>query len=125
MYCQDCLSLKEREITYLNIFRKNRHFICNYCLRNYIFIHEVTVVPINNYLMYINTLVMDYKNSNSLMSFLKPYYIFYLKNKLESIILYFDDINDKIYTILNILRLNDIFVIALKNQLKGGINHDY
>lgn len=125
MYCLDCLSLKEREITYLNIFRRNNHFICNYCFRNYIFIHELTVIPINNYLMYLNTLVIDYKNSNSLMSFLKPYYIYYLKNKSKSIILYFDDFNDKIYNILNILTLDNIFVIALKNQIKGGINHDY
>lgn len=125
MFCQDCFGLREKEITYLNIFRKDKHFICNYCFRNYIFIHELSVIPINNYLMYINTLVVDYKNSYSLMSFLKPYYLHYLKTKNKSIILYFDDINDKIYNILNILSLDDIFIIALKNQLKGGINHDY
>lgn len=95
--------------------------ICEYCFRNYIFIYDLDVLPIQNYLMYLNTLVLDYKNEYSLMSFLKPYYIYYLKQKNKSIILYFDNINDKIYQIINKLNLNDLFVITLKNNLKGGI----
>lgn len=125
MYCLECGKLINRTINYTNIFKKERHFICEYCFRNYLFLYEVDVLPIDNHLLFLNVLLDNYKDSNAFMSFLKPYYIYYLKNNLKSIIMYFDVFNDKIYNIINILNLDDLFIITLKKQLKGGIKNDY
>ena|SRR5690554_273869 len=124
MYCAECKKLINKVINYKNIFKLSKHNICDLCFSKYIFIQSFDVVPINNYLLYLNTLFDNYKNSDAMASFLKPYYIYYLKNFKDKIIMYFDTIDDDVYSKLNLLNMSDIFIITLKNQLKGGNNND-
>lgn len=124
MYCLECQKLINKVINYKNIFKINIHKICESCFSKYLFIQRFDVIPINNYLLYVNTLFDDYKNADAMTSFLKPYYLYYLKNNKSDFIMYFDTINNEIYSILNLLNMSNIFIITLKNQLKGGKNND-
>lgn len=121
MYCLECKKLIRKQINYLNIFKNNTSFICDNCFAKYIFIQNLDVIPINNYLLYVNTLFDDYKNSDALAEYLKPYYLYFIKNGKDKIIMYFDTIDDAIYSKLNTLNIGNIFVITLKNQLKGEL----
>ena len=116
MECLKCSKLLKRVISYKNIFAKDIHKICEFCFDSINFIHDLIVIPVEGYILNLNVLLKDYQNSLAYMSFLKPYYIYYIKNIKESIILYFNDINDKIYKILNIIRLGNIYAIALKTN---------
>lgn len=118
MYCLDCNKLLNQIITYKNIFKVEKDHICERCFMNRTFIQRQQTIPINNYLIHLNTLFDDYDNPLSMMSFLKPYYLFYLKIKNESIIMYFNTFNKEVLDVLTKLNLSNIFLIVLKNELE-------
>lgn len=89
MLCLECGELVEKRITYLNLFSKNIDKICNTCFTKYIFIQELDIIPNGNTLIYINTLFdREVLEPLAFMSFLKPYYLYYLKKRFNALILY-------------------------------------
>lgn len=120
MYCLNCDRLINDLITYKNIFKISKDHICERCLLNLTFDQKVETIPIDNYVIYLNPIFKDNNYNNlSLMSFLKPYYLYFLKNKFD-LILYFDAFNEDVYRILEPLNLGNIFLLVLKNENKKG-----
>ncbi|WP_162140143.1 hypothetical protein [Haploplasma axanthum] len=113
MYCLVCQELINKRITYKNIFKQNIHKICDNCFSRLIFIQELIVYPINNYLLYLNVLFDKSSNEYALMNFLKPYYIYYLKNREDKIILYFDIYSNVIYDKISKINFGNIYMITL------------
>lgn len=116
MYCLNCDRLIHSQITYKNIFKVSSDHICERCLLNLTFDQKVEVIPIDNYLLYLNPIFMDNNYPPiSLMSFLEPYFNYFLKNSFD-IVLYFDSFNDDLYELLEALNLGNIFLIVLKKE---------
>lgn len=124
MYCLECNDLIIKKITIDNIFKTNINKICNTCFSKYLFIQGFETLPIENGLIYLNTLFDNYKNPFSLMSFLKPYYIYTLKNQSFDLILYFNTFNKDVYHLVDKLNFGNIFVITLKNDMKKEKNYE-
>jgi len=124
MYCLECHKLINRVINYKNIFKTNKHHICESCFNNYLLIQKLEVIPVDNYLLYLNILFDNFQNSDAMSSFLKPYYLYYLKNFKNLIILYFDTFDEKVYNVVNLLNMQDILIVTLKSQIKGGNIYD-
>jgi len=117
MYCLNCQELIVKKITYKNIFKPNKHKICDKCFSKIIFIQELEVLPIDSGLIYLNILFDKKINEFSLMGFLKPYYLYYLKNmKDDSIILYFESYDEKVYELIKDVKLGNIYMMSLNRK---------
>lgn len=117
IFCLECNNLIIKEITYLNIFKPNIHKICDNCFESNIFIQRLEVIPIKNYITELHTLFEKKMNTFALMSFLKPYFEYYLKNRHNFIILFFDTLDINIYNIIKNIELGDIYLITLCNKI--------
>lgn len=118
MYCLECDKLINKRIVYFNIFKKNIHKVCETCFMTFNINYQYEVLPLNNYLLHLNIIVNDFENPYSIMSFLKPYYIYYLKNKLKMLILYFDILDRKMYNLVTKTNISNIYMIVLKNKIE-------
>lgn len=118
MLCLECKELIVKNVTYKNIFKPRVSKICNSCFTKYIYIQELLVLPINNYKIYLNVLFDRIGNPYSLMEFIRPYYIYYLKEKLTFTILYFDSLDKVVYNILQNISFGNIYIIVLHNNTK-------
>jgi len=124
MKCIECKELIDKKITYRNIFKVSKHHICEYCFTKYLYIQDLLVIPIENFQIYLNVLFDNYGNPLALMSFLKPYYLYYLKNESNKTLLYFDSFNEKTYTLVDELRIGDLYIITLKNESEKEIVYE-
>lgn len=115
MLCLVCGELIIKTVTYKNIFKTNIHKLCDSCFKKNIYIQHYEAIPINNYMIELHTLFEKEYEPLALMGFLKPYYIYYMSNKQDCLILYFDTFDTIIYNILHNLELGDIFLITLSN----------
>lgn len=116
MLCRVCNNLINKDVTIKNIFKPNIDKICNNCFMSNTFIQKLNIIPITDYVIEEHTLFEKEVNPLALMSFLKPYYMYYLKNKQENIILYFDTVDQLIYNNLQNIKLGNIFLLVLCNK---------
>ena len=116
MFCYGCNDLIKKEITYLNIFKTYQHKICDNCFNSNTFIQKLIVFPTNEGIVENHILFEKPINPLAIMSFLKPYYLYFLKKKRNFIILCFDSNNKMLYNMLQQITLGDIFLITLFNK---------
>lgn len=118
MYCLVCDKLINKVVTIKNIFKTPKDHICEYCFTKHLMINKLDVIPIDDYRLFVNSIFEDYDLAEAMMSFLKPYYIYYLKTNKNQIIMYFDTFNKGIYNIIKTTKLSDIYLICLKNEME-------
>ncbi len=124
MLCLVCNSLINSEISIFNIFKVNIHKICDNCFKKNMFIQKLSIIPITNYVIEEHTLFELLVEPLALMSFLKPYYIYFLKYKRNNVILSFDTTDMIIYNILQQAELGNIYLLVLCKKRQKE-NDDY
>lgn len=115
MLCNLCQKRFYDQKTFKNLFSFETHFICESCYQRYPLLERYQVIPIEGGIMHYHLLIERYRKLNfeAYMSFLKPYYLHFLKIKEKHIFLYFDVFDDTIMETLDLLKLGDLYVVAL------------
>ncbi|MFA6800801.1 MAG: hypothetical protein WCR19_01680 [Acholeplasmataceae bacterium] len=120
MICEICkLKIKTKK-TLFNLFDEETHHICEACFMKYPLYVQYQVIPLDYGLIHWYSLLRTKDDISGLayMSFLKPFYLDYVKNVNDSIFLYFDKINDRIMTILQSLEYYNIYLVTLYDEIK-------
>ncbi len=119
MICYICKKKIINEIKLYNIFKKETHHICEQCYSLYPLNISEQVIPTQKFLMYWYTLQTDIETLNPMayMSFLKPFYIDFLKYRQHAILLYFDQISDKLINILTSIEWH-IYLVTFYDEIK-------
>lgn len=120
MICEICGLKIVSKITLHNIFKMEKHHICETCLQKYPIHLNHQVLPCERGTIDWFSLIHEKDELNALayMSFLKPFYINFLNQHSHSIYLYFDVISDKLLNILQSLAFDKIYLVTLYDEIK-------
>lgn len=128
MFCLHCQKSLEKVIDINNIFKVSTQHICEACMTQSIVISLKKVIPIDSFLLEYN-IIFDKiyeRHPEAYMTFLKPYYIYFLKNRSNDIFIYLDTLTLETMKVLDRLKLGNIFLVTLY-ETKEEIyeNRDY
>ncbi len=121
MFCEICHKKILVQKSVFNLFKIETHHICEYCLDKYPLDIGYQVLPKDLGLIDWYSLIKHQEQLNGIayMSFLKPFYLDFLKIKDRSIYLYFDQISDKLITILQSLEFSHIYLVTLYDNINA------
>jgi hypothetical protein len=119
MLCLQCQKRFYERKTFSNLFSFETHFICESCYQRYPLLPRYQTIPIQGGVMHYHLLIERHRaiNPEAYMSFLKPYYLYFLKIQTKHIFLYFDIIDDKIIQTMDLMKLGDLYVVALYENI--------
>jgi hypothetical protein len=82
---------------------------------------RVDVLPIEDGILKNHLLSSRHYSINPIayMSFLKPYYLDFLKNNQDKIMVIFDILDDNTLALLDSLRFGDIYFVSLYENIEG------
>lgn len=120
MICEICGLKIITKISIYNIFKTEKHHICEKCLQKYPIdvIHQVIPCSYSTIDWFSLIHEQDVLNGLAYMSFLKPFYLNFLEQQRHSIYLYFDVISDKLLNILQSLAFGKIYLVTLYDEIK-------
>jgi len=118
MLCELCGKKVKTKKNIFNLFEPEIHHLCELCYQKYPLIPNYQVIPIENGKMHHHMMHAPIFNSVAYMSFLKPYYQQYLLRYKNCIFLYFDEISIQDLTIMDHLRLGDLYVVSLYENIE-------
>jgi hypothetical protein len=115
MQCMICEKTIKLAYTIDTIFDDEKHHICRFCYLKHPIIEEEQVFPIDGYEMTVVSLDIPYLRKNPLayMSFYKPYIIGYITYRHHDVLLIFDNLNQDVFDLLDILKLGRIYALTL------------
>ncbi len=125
MLCEICKQEIVKRHTIHTLFRKDIHHICEYCYQQYPLLIKHSVLPIENGRLFWTSMIKthDYVSSVAYMSFMKPFYITFLNHHQSCIYLYFDRLTTRIFTILDSMKLGDIYLLTLHENIDEEENN--
>jgi len=119
MLCEICLKHINIRRHIFNVFEIETHHICESCYMKYPTYPKFHVMPIVDGQMFIHV-ISDFKHRQpplAYMSFLKTAYIHFIRHFSTTIFLYFDILDDNILELLDSLKLGDIYVTSLYENI--------
>lgn len=124
MICEICGKAIVKRHTLLTLYQKDTHHICEYCYLKYPLLIKQAVFPIREGKVYWTSMIHTDESISPYahMSFMKPFYIDFVKHHHKCIYLHFDELSDKILTILDTLKLGDIYLLTLHENIKEEEN---
>ncbi len=127
MYCEICHQVIVKRHTIHTLFKNEMHHICDYCFRKYPLIVKKSVLPIESGVMYWTSMIKtpDYVSSTAYMSFMKPFYFDYIKHNNKCLFLHFDRLSSTILSILDSLKLGDIYLLTLYENIDEEEENEY
>lgn len=119
MICEICHQVIVKRHTIKTLYQKEMHHICDGCYQKYPLLIKQTVFPIEEGRVYWSSMIHsnDPVSSKAYMSFMKPFYLDYVNHHKNSIYLHFDRLSDTILSILDSLRLGDIYLLTLHENI--------
>ena len=119
MICEICKKIIVKRHTIHTLFQKEMHHICEYCYQKYPLLIKQSVFPIQEGNVYWSSMIHTNEKLSPMayMSFMKPFYVDYVKHHKHSIYLHFDQLSDTILSILDSLRLGDIYLLTLHENI--------
>jgi hypothetical protein len=118
MLCELCGKKVKTKKNVFNLFEPETHHLCEMCYRKYPLNMKYQVIPIENGEMRHYLMNAPIANSIAYMSFLKPYYQHYLLRYKNCIFLYFDEISDQDLIMMDYLRLGDLYIVSLYENIE-------
>lgn len=120
MLCEICQLIFSTKRNIHNLFEPETHHICESCYMKYPLFPSQRMYPIDHYqIVHMILSERSYEqNPQAYMSFLKPYYVTYLKHFTHCIILYFDILDEYTVTLLEPLKLGDLYIISLYENIE-------
>ncbi|MFH0767168.1 MAG: hypothetical protein V1920_03650, partial [Bacillota bacterium] len=122
MLCEICGNKVKTKRTILNLFDPEIHHICENCYMQYPLTPRNQVIPIEDGIIHHYSMMRnEVKNSGiAYMSFMKPYVVQYMMHYDDFIFLYKDEIDEDFLTILDSLKLGNIYLLTLYENIKKG-----
>lgn len=120
MFCEICNKKITTRRNLFNIFKIERHHICEYCYQKYPLIIKRSMIPIDGGEVIWLSLIQTSEHISPLahMSFYKPFYIEYLRQYKNQIILIFDKISEDWFTLFDKMKLGDIYLLTLYDNIE-------
>lgn len=127
MYCEICHQEIVERHTIHTLFKREMHHICDYCFRRYPLHIKQTVLPINEGVIYWTSMIKsnDYISSMAYMSFMKPFYLDYINHYKKCLFLHFDKLSSTILTILDSMKLGDVYLLTLHENIDEEEENEY
>lgn len=122
MICELCLKKVKTKKNINNLFSLETHHICELCYDQYPLNIRSQVIPIEEGVINYQLLLADHVTKDGLAyaSFLKPFYLSYLEMFRKDVIIYVDEIDEKLFIILDSLKLGNIYLLALYENIEKG-----
>jgi len=123
MQCEVCLKQVKTKRNFRNYFSRETHHICEFCYQKHRLSPQYVVIPIEYGLVYLQVLLRKQFQTipTAHMSFLKPFILQYLKYHRYDTILYFDEVDDSTFKIIDRLEVGNIYVLTLyDHRLEKG-----
>lgn len=123
MKCLNCNKYLTEEITYQNIFKKSYEQICKSCFYKFDHINRHEVIPAEQTQINMITLFRGkhLKNPQSLANYLVPYYLYWIQNNLNDILIISDSFDEEIINILTKLNLGTIFYVVIFEKTTNNL----
>ena len=124
MFCEICKKEIVLRHTIHTLFKRETHHICNDCFEQYPLIIKTSIFPIEEGQVRWTSMIKtnDDISGYAHMSFMKPFYLAYMKYHRKDIYLHFDRLTDKILSILDSLKLGDIYLLTLHQNIEEEEN---
>jgi hypothetical protein len=120
MQCEVCLKRIITKRNFNNYFSIEIHHICDFCYQKHRLSPQYIVIPIEQGLIYLQVLLRTEFKTTPLahMSFIKPFILQYLKYHRHDTILYFDELDDSIFEMIDLLKVGNVYVLTLYDNRK-------
>ncbi|HBG32412.1 MAG TPA: hypothetical protein DEG42_03980 [Acholeplasmataceae bacterium] len=118
MLCELCGKKVKTKKSIFNLFEPEIHHLCEMCYRKYPLNMKYQVIPIEHGQIHHYLMNAPIISSIAYMSFLKPYYQDYLLRYKNCIFLYFDEISDQDLIMMDYLKLGDLYVVSLYENIE-------
>jgi hypothetical protein len=120
MQCEVCSKKIKTKRSFNNYFTQETHHICEFCYQKHRLSPQYTVIPIEKGLLYLQVLLrIEFKTIPlAHMSFLKPFIFQYLKYHRHDTILYFDEVDDSTFEMIDLLKVGNIYMLTLYDNRK-------
>ena len=121
MLCEICKKRVTSNKNIFNLFQVETHHICEYCYQRYPLLTRFEVIPIEKGLLHFYLLSSRYYKvtPTAFMSFLKPYYMDFLKHHQGKVLLIFDILDHNTLVLLDSLKFGDIYIVSLYENIEG------
>jgi len=115
MLCRICHQIVYVERTLFNLFEKETHAICERCYQRYPLLPTYHVIPIEGGQLYYHVMISRNRNHipEAYMSFIKPYYVMFMKHFMKDTLLIFDTIEEQTIALLDHLKFGNLYVVTL------------
>ncbi len=121
MLCEICKRKVKTRRNLHNLFDPEVHHICEKCFMEHPVILKKSTMPIEQFTLHLNQMLDRVTQfPMAYMSFMKPFYLDFIKRKDVEIILYFDQTGDQIFEILDSLKLGSIYLLTLYEDIGKG-----
>lgn len=119
MLCRICLKKVRTKRNLYNLFEPEIHHICESCYRQYPLLPRFDVIPIEGYVMRYHLMIERYQKLDPMayMSFVQGYIRLFLKNNKCDILLLFDLMDSNLLSLLDSLKLGNLFVVTLYENI--------
>ncbi|MDO9629811.1 MAG: hypothetical protein Q7I99_07900 [Acholeplasmataceae bacterium] len=119
MLCEICRKKVKTSKNILNLFSPEIHHICEMCYQKYPLLMRSDVLPVEGGVATHQLMSARYYSIKPIafMSFLKPYYIDFLKHHQSKTLLVFDILDEQTLEIMDSLKLGDLYVVTLYENI--------
>ncbi len=120
MLCEICKKEIVKRHTIHSLFKVEKHHICEFCFNKYPLMMKTSVIPIEKGQILWTSMIKTKDTISPIahMSFMKPFYISFMRRSDKCIFLHFDQLKHKILTILDSLELGDIYLLTLHENIE-------
>lgn len=120
MFCEICKNKITTRRSIFNIFKIERHHICEYCYQKYPLIIRKSFIPIDGGEVIWLSLIQTSEHVSPLahMSFYKPMMINYLRHHKDALLVMVDKITEDWFTLFDKMKLGDIYLLTLYDNIE-------
>ena len=124
MLCECCREKIIKNRTIFHLFAVETHHICELCYQKNQLIPTMKVLPIEEYeMIWYNILKEGTLTPIAYMSFLKSFYKLFLTQYNDYLFLYFDYLSEDYFHILDTLKLGNLFLLTLYENIEKKENN--
>lgn len=115
MLCEHCKKKIITERTLWTLFKVETHSLCESCYQRYPLYPQQMIIPIDKAMAHVHVMISRGKRiePQCYQSFLKIYYLDYLKHGQNTTFIYEDYLDDDLWQTIESLEFGDIYLVTL------------
>ncbi|MBU1093402.1 MAG: hypothetical protein KKH01_02955 [Firmicutes bacterium] len=122
MLCEQCGKKVKTKRNIMNLFDPEIHHICETCYMQNPFVPRHQIIPIEDAIIihHSMTIGVSHLKGTAYMSMMKPYYIDFVHHYHDYVFIYFDLIDQEVFNELDSLKLGNIYLLSLYENIEKG-----